>query len=109
MENGKIANDQITASSEKKAYRFRAVNGRLHYYDNQRGRRFGWRPKSSSSVEWLQVDLLHDNYTVTGVATQGCSIPKRKKVLSVTRYELAYGNDGKVFYADHQVSFFRFS
>ena len=29
MENGKIADDQITASSEGEAYR--AVNGRLHY------------------------------------------------------------------------------
>ena len=76
---------------------------------NEEDHSVGDRPKSISSVEWLQVDLLHDNYTVTGVATQGCSIPKGKKVLSVTKYELAYSNDGKVFYADHQVSFFRFS
>ena len=105
MENGKIADDQITASSEGEAYR--AVNGRLHYVTPQ-GRPFGWQPKSTSCIsEWLQVDLLLDNYTIKGVATQGCSRTS-KSVLSVTKYELEYSNDSKMFYTDHRVSLFRF-
>ena len=106
MENGKIADDQITASSERKAYP--AVNGRLHYSTPQ-GRPFGWQPKNSSCIEWLPVDLLLDNSTITGVATQGCSSRTSKSVLSVTKYELEFSNDSKAFYADHRVSLFRFS
>ena len=106
MENGKIADDQITASSERKAYP--AVNGRLHYSTPQ-GKQFGWQPKNSSCIEWLLVDLLLDNSTITGVATQGCSSRTSKSVLSVTKYELEFSNDSKAFYADHRVSLFRFS
>ena len=106
MENGKIADDQITASSERDAYP--AVNGRLHYITPQ-GRPFGWQPKNSSCIEWLLVDLLLDNSTITGVATQGCSSRTSKSVLSVTKYELEFSNDSKAFYADHRVSLFRFS
>ena len=102
MENGKIADDQITASSEGEAYR--AVNGRLHYITPQ-GRPFGWQPKSPSCIsEWLQVDLLLDNYTIKGVATQGCRARTSKSVLSVTKYELEFSND-----SNHRVSLFRFS
>ena len=106
MENGKIADDQITASSEREAYP--AVNGRLHHIAPQ-GRPFGWQPKNSSCIEWLLVDLLLDNSTITGVATQGCSSRTSKSVLSVTKYELEFSNDSKAFYADHRVSLFRFS
>ena len=107
MENGKIADNQITASSEREAYP--AVNGRLHYITPQ-GRPFGWQPKSPSCIsEWLQVDLLLDNYTIKGVATQGCRARTSKSVLSVTKYELEFSNDSKAFYADHRVSLFRFS
>ena len=107
MVNRKIADGQITASSEGEAYP--AVNGRLHYITPQ-GRPFGWQPKSTSCIsEWLQVDLLLDNSTITGVATQGCSSGTSKSVLSVTKYELEYSNDSKMFYTDHRVSLFRFS
>ena len=105
MENGKIADDQITASSERDAYP--AVNGRLHYITPQR-RPFGWQPKRRSCIEWLQVDLLLDNYTIKGVATQGCRARTSKSVISVTKYELEYSNDSKMFYTDHRVSLFRF-
>ena len=101
MENGKIADDQITASSEREAYP--AVNGRLHHIAPQ-GRPFGWQPKNSSCIEWLLVDLLLDNSTITGVATQGCSSRTSKSVLSVTKYELEFSND-----SNHRVSLFRFS
>ena len=107
MENGKIADDQITASSEGEAYR--AANGRLCHNTSRTGRPFGWQPKNSSCIEWLQVDLLLDNYTVTGVATQGCRDRKSKSVLSVTKYELEYSSDSKVFHTDHRVSLFCFS
>ena len=107
MENGKIADNQITASSEKRNYT--AVQARLRY--KNRGRLFGWQPKNSRRTEWLQVDLL-DNYIVTGVATQGCLpvYPNSKKpVFTVTKYTIEYGNDGKVFCTNHKVSLFRSS
>ena len=107
MENGKIADNQITASSERANYK--AVNARLRYR-NQDGRPFGWQPKKSRHTEWLQVDLLLDDYTVTGVATQGCLANRKSKlVFSVTEYNLQYSNDGKVFSTSHKVSLFRSS
>ena len=107
MENGKIADNQITAPSERLNYK--AVQARLRY-KNKEGRPFGWQPKNSRLTEWLQVDLL-DNYIVTGVATQGCLPvnPKSKLVFGVTKYQLEYSNDGKVFSTNHKVSLFRSS
>ena len=109
MENGKIANNQITASSQRGNYK--AVQARLRY--KKKGvRPFGWQPINSGTDEWLQVDLL-DNYIVTGVATQGC-LPvnpneEKKPVFAVTKYQLGYSNDGKVFSTSHKVSLFRSS
>ena len=102
MENGKIADNQITASSERRPYK--AVYARLHY-KNQQGRPSGWQPKKSTGTEheWLQVDLLLDNYIVTGVATQGCLKANRGS----TKYQLGYSNDGKVFSTNPEVSLFR--
>ena len=107
MENGKIADNQITASSER--FNYKAVQARLRY-KNKEGGPFGWQPKDSRRTEWLQVDLL-DNYIVTGVATQGCLPvnPKLKLVFSVTKYQLEYSNDGKVFSTNNEVSLFRLS
>ena len=102
MENGKIADNQITASSEKSPYK--AVNARLHYKNNK-GKPLGWQPKKSRGYEWLQVDLLRDKYIVTGVATQGCR--GSKGVFRVTKYKLGYSNDGKVFSTNPKVSLFR--
>ena len=99
MENGKIADNQITASSEKSPYK--AVNARLHY-KNKKGKPLGWQPKKSRGNEWLQVDLLLDKYIVTGVATQGCLKAKRWS----TKYQLGYSNDGKAFSTDPKVSLF---
>ena len=108
MENGKIADNQITASSEKPP-RYKAVNARLHY-KNKKGKPLGWQPKKSRDNEWLQVDLLRDKYIVTGVATQGClANNKRKRVFRVTKYQLGYSNDGKEFSTNHKVSLFRSS
>ena len=107
MENGKIADNQITASSERDNYK--AFQARLRYKKD--GRPFGWQPANSRSTEWLQVDLL-DNYIVTGVATQGClpvSPNSKKLVFTVTKYQLEYSNDGKVFSTNHKVSLFRYS
>ena len=101
MENGKIADNQITASSEKPPYK--AVKARLHY-ENKKGRPLGWQPKKRRRTEWLQVDLLN-KYIVTGVATQGCRGSKR--VFRVTKYKLGYSNDGKVFSTNPKVSLFR--
>ena len=108
MENGKIAYNQISASSERLNYK--AVQARLRY-KNLGGRPFGWQPKNSRCTEWLQVDLLLDNYIVTGVATQGCLPvnPNSKLVFTVTKYQLEYSNDGKVFSTNHKVSLFRSS
>ena len=48
MENGKIADNQITASSERRPYK--AVYARLHY-KNQQGRPLGWQPKKSTGTD----------------------------------------------------------
>ena len=70
IENGKIPNSAMTASSEYNQYS-EAERGRLNemidgsYYG-------GWSPKTSSANigQWLQIDL-GKNVKVTRIATQG--------------------------------------
>ena len=84
MENGAIADAQISASSQ---------------YDRnsgpQRARlkgRGSWRPRTSNRDQWLQVDL--EKYTtVSRIATQGRS-SRRYRPYSVTSYRLQYSDDG---------------
>ena len=96
MENGKIADSQITASSQWDSFNapFRArLNNRL--VGNMRG---GWSSRYSDLKQWLQVDL--GNYrTVTGVATQGRADEYHNWV---TRFRLQYSDDGSIFHFYHE-------
>ena len=62
MENGAIADAQISASSQ-----YDRNNGPQRARLNGRG---GWRPRTSNRDQWLQVDL-EKHTTVSRIATQG--------------------------------------
>ena len=93
MENGAIADYQITASSRWDKYHV-ASRARLNIKlsGNMRG---GWSARTMDLKQWLQVDL--GSYTtVTRVATQG----RNGHDQWVTKYRLLYaGNDGMNFHS----------
>ena len=62
MENGKISDGQISASSELND-RHAASQGRLNAAS--------WTAKRSDLNIWLQVDLGNEDTKIMGVATQG--------------------------------------
>ena len=72
MENGKITNTQITASSEwwKKGHYLHAYQGRLHL-EAAGGMKGAWAAGQNDKNQWLLVDLRSYDAQVTGVATQG--------------------------------------
>ena len=87
LENNKIPDTSITASSHRASHR--ASLGRLY----QHGR---WASYIHSTEQWFQVELL--NWTkVTGVAIQGFG---RGQKWWVTKFKLAYSNDG-MFFSDY--------
>ena len=93
MENGAIADYQITASSQLDKYHA-ASRARLNIKlsGNMKG---GWTARTEDLKQWLQVDL--GSYTiVTRVATQG----RNGYNQWVTKYRLLYaGNDGMNFHS----------
>ncbi|XP_063109706.1 coagulation factor V isoform X1 [Cavia porcellus] len=91
MENGKIENKQITASSFKKSWwgdYWEPSRARL----NAQGRVNAWQAKANNNQQWLQVDLLKIK-KVTGIVTQGC------KSLSSEMYVKSY----TIYYSDQGV------
>ena len=83
MENGAIADAQISASSQ-----YDRNNGPQRARLNGRG---GWRPRTSNRDQWLQVDL--EKYTtVSRIATQGRGSGRYGPC--VTSYRLQYSDDG---------------
>ena len=93
MENGAIADYQITASSRWDKYHV-ASRARLNIKlsGNMKG---GWSARTMDLKQWLQVDL--GSYTiVTRVATQG----RNGHDQWVTKYRLLYaGNDAMNFHS----------
>jgi len=93
MENGAIADYQITASSQLDKYHA-ASRARLNIKlsGSMKG---GWTARTEDLKQWLQVDL--GSYTiVTRVATQG----RNGYNQWVTKYRLLYaGNDGMNFHS----------
>ena len=84
MENGAIADAQISASSQ-----YDRNSGPQSARLNGRG---GWRPRINNRDQWLQVHL--EKYTtVSRIATQGRS-SRRYRPYSVTSYRLQYSDDG---------------
>ena len=87
LENNEIPDTSITASSTYSSHR--ASQGRLY----QQGR---WATYIHSTEQWFQVEFL--NWTkVTGVAIQGFGWGQK---WWVTKFKLAYSNDG-MFFSDY--------
>ena len=92
MENGAIADEQITASSEWDGYHA-AVQGRLHFPEAG-GKAGGWAARTRDTNQWLQIDLKNKYTNITRVATQG----RHDTAQWVTKYKLQYSNDGVNFH-----------
>jgi len=93
MENGAIADGQITASSRWNAGH-ESYRARLHLQRGQFGSVGAWVAGANNLNQWLQVDL-GDQYTkVTRIATQGRDYVNPH---SVSRYKLEYSVDGVTF------------
>ena len=86
MENNRISDGQISASSERNGSH-KANQGRL-YYTAGGGKRGAWSAKKNDENPWLQIDLGGLYATVTAVATQG----RQDKDHWVREYMLQYSN-----------------
>jgi len=93
MEDDKIPDSAITASSEYGSYR--ADQGRLHNQGGSRGSG-SWLAGTNNNNQWFQVGL-GDWTKVTRVCTQG----RLNGGNWVTKYKLAYSYDG-VFYKEYK-------
>ena len=90
MQNGKIKNRAITASSSFNHFHS-AWLSRLHRV--KRGRYIGaWASKYRNYKQWLQVDLGYA-MKITGIATQG----RQDANQWVTVYRVYYSTDGVYF------------
>lgn len=88
MENGKILDTQISASSVRNIYVV-ASHGRLN-----KVRGYGsWTPATNSKNEWLQVDFKRQA-TVVAILTQG----RNRNNYWVKRYSVSYSKDGINFF-----------
>ena len=91
MENGKISNGDITASSEL-IIEHHAYQGRLNF-KKDKGKIGAWAARERNGEQWLQVDLGSQFTRITGVATQG----REDSAKWVTKYKLQYSNERKQF------------
>ena len=90
MENYAISNGQISASSQWDV-NHAAIQGRL-YFKAGGGKQGAWSAGANDVNQWLQVNL--NTYTrVTHIASQGRNAADQW----VTKYTLAYSNDGSNF------------
>ncbi|XP_029200554.2 uncharacterized protein LOC114965136 [Acropora millepora] len=91
MENGAIADGQITASSQYSSLH-KPKGGRLHLQGSatQAG---SWSSSGLDSLQWLQIDLGDQYTSITRVATQGRHLVNQW----VTKYKLQYSSDGSKF------------
>ena len=68
MENGKIRDNQITASSQYN-YDHRVQNGRLNFRAGS-GRTGAWSARRNNRNQWFQADFQRPTI-ITGISTQG--------------------------------------
>ena len=87
MENNRISDGQISASSELSP-NHKANQSRL-YYTADGGKGGAWSAKTTDKNQWLQIDLGGLYATVTAVATQG----RHDEDEWVTEYMLQYSNE----------------
>uniref|UniRef100_F7GLX8 Milk fat globule EGF and factor V/VIII domain containing n=1 Tax=Callithrix jacchus TaxID=9483 RepID=F7GLX8_CALJA len=101
MENGNIANSQITASSVRVTFL-----GVQHWVPelarlNRAGMVNAWTPSSNDDSPWIQVNLLRRMW-VAGVVTQGASRLANHEYLKT--FEVAYSLNGHDFDFIHDVN-----
>ncbi|EHB18757.1 Coagulation factor V [Heterocephalus glaber] len=90
MEDGKIENKQITASSFKKSWwgdYWEPSRARL----NAQGRVNAWQAKANNNQQWLQIDLLKIK-KITAIVTQGCK--SLSSEMYVKSYTIHYSDQG---------------
>ena len=87
MEDGGIADSQITASSER-GRNHAAKYARLNYILPS-GVSGGWSPRDNNINQWIQVDL-HTGVYVNGIITQGREMRDSQWV---TRYKIRHSNN----------------
>ena len=90
MESGKIANGQITASTNYNA-RQGASNGRLNFKAGG-GKTGAWSARTNDVHQWLQVDLRAKT-EVTAIKIQG----RQDYDQWVKTFTITYSNDGTNF------------
>ena len=91
MENRRIKDAQITASSEFHP-NYAAIQARLNFKAGG-GKQGGWSSRSNDANQWIQVAL--SSYTkLTGIATQG----RNGHSQWVTKFKLQYSDDGVHFH-----------
>lgn len=90
MQNGKLANSAITASTQLNSY-YGPENARLHFHP-QPGRYGAWIPKVQDHRQYLQVDFGVETQ-ITRIETQG----RQDASQWVTEYTLRYSEDGSYF------------
>ena len=90
MQNGKMPNSALTASSQLNA-NYGPENARLHFYAVS-GRYGAWIPSVQNHNQWLQVDFGVETQ-VTRIATQG----RQDADQWVKEYTLRYSTDGFYF------------
>uniref|UniRef100_F7G9W5 Neuropilin n=1 Tax=Macaca mulatta TaxID=9544 RepID=F7G9W5_MACMU len=88
MESGRIANEQISASSTYSDGRWTPQQSRLHGDDN------GWTPNLDSNKEYLQVDLRFLTM-LTAIATQGAISRETQNGYYVKSYKLEVSTNGE--------------
>ena len=95
MESGDIPDNQLTASSEGRAW----LNGKPFYMSARNGRLYNrfvpvcWQSASNDENQWLQIHLGDQYVNVTRIATQGCG----RRPEWVKSYKLQYSDDGENF------------
>ncbi|XP_038205892.1 LOW QUALITY PROTEIN: coagulation factor V [Arvicola amphibius] len=90
LEDGRIANKQITASSFKKSWwgdYWEPSRARL----NAQGRVNAWQAKANNNKQWLQIDLLKIK-KITAIVTQGCK--SLSSEMYVKSYSIQYSDQG---------------
>ncbi|GAB1285630.1 Coagulation factor V [Apodemus speciosus] len=89
LEDGRIQNKQISASSFKKSWwgDWEPSLARL----NAQGRVNAWQAKANNNKQWLQVDLLKIK-KVTAIITQGCK--SLSSEMYVKSYSIQYSDQG---------------
>ena len=107
MENGRVLDEQITASSELND-NSAAYQGRLNVNESAQGSTVesgAWVAGTSDQSQWLQVDLFDEESLISRVATQGRNQDVSWDLANsqwVERYKLQYSNDGRDFKYYHE-------